>query len=120
MSGAADFYARGLKIVDADPQIDFILTHMAVDVYGGRQPDLQQKIAKAAEVLANTAQALTKPMAVVLYAGEHLETIAAVLEAQDRLLKAGIPVYPTVEAAARAVSRLIEYREFAGRGKPAS
>ena len=113
MIGAADFYARGLSIVDADPQIDFILTHLAVDVYGGRQPYLQEQVVRAAEVLANTAQTLTKPIAVVLSAGEYVESVAAVLEAQQRLLKAGIPVYPTIEAAARAISKLIEYHEFA-------
>ena len=112
MSGAADFYSKGLRIVDADPQIDFILTHIAVDIYGGRQPDLQNQVVKAAEVLASAAQTLTKPMVAVLYAGEHVETVAAAVEARLRLLEAGIPVYPTIEAAARAVSKIIEYHEF--------
>jgi len=109
----ANFYARGLQMVDADPQIDFILVHIGVDVYGGNQPDLLEQLLKVAEILASTAQTLTKPIAVVLYAGELLETVAAVLEARKRLLKAGIPVYSTVEAAAKAVSQLIRYHEFA-------
>ncbi len=113
MSGTADFYAKGLKIVDTDPQIDFILAHNAVDVYGGRQTDLQEQVMKSAKALANTAQTLNKPIAAVLSTGEHLETITAVFEARETLLKAGIPVYPTIEAAAKAVSRLIGYREFA-------
>jgi len=117
-STAADFYAKGLKIVDADPQIDFILTRLAVDVYGGHQPDLREQLMKTAEALVSTAQTLTKPMAVVLYAGEHLETIATVLETREELQKAGIPVFPTIEAAAKTVSKLIEYHEFAQRDKP--
>ena len=88
-----------------------------MDVYGGRQPDVQQQVVDAMEVLASVAQTLTKPIAVVLSTGEHLETVAAVLEARKRLLKAGLPVYPTIEAAARAVSKLIGYHEFAERGK---
>ena len=115
ISEAADFYTKGLKIVDADPQIDFILTHIDVDVYGGDQPNLLEQLMKAAEVLSGTAHTLSKPVAVVLYAGEHLETVAAVLEARKRLLKAGIPVYPTIEAAAKAISRLIRYHEFAAK-----
>ncbi len=115
---AADFYARGLKIVDADPQIDFIVARLAVDVYGRRQPGLKEQLVKTAEVIANTTKTLTKPVAVVLYAGEHLETIVAVLEAQQKLLKAGIPVYPTIEAAARTVSKLIGYHEFAEKDEP--
>lgn len=113
ISEVADFYIKGLKMVDADPQIDFILTHIDMDVYGGPQTDLLEQLVKAVEVLSSTAQSLTKPVAVVLYAGEHLETVAVVLEARKRLLKAGIPVYPTIEAAAKAVSRLIRYHEFA-------
>jgi len=113
ISKTADFYTRGLKMVDADPQIDFILTHIDVDVYEGHQPDLLEQLVKAVEILSSTAQTLTKPVAVVLYVGEHLETVAAVLEARKRLLKAGIPVYPTIEVAAKAVSRLIRYHVFA-------
>jgi len=120
ISAAADFYTTGLKIVAADPQIDFVFTHLAVDLYGERQADLEEQLGKAAEALANTAPTLTKPLAAILYAGEHLETFAAVLKARKRLIAAGIPVYPTVEAAARAVSQLIEYHEYTERGKPAS
>ena len=115
ISDTADFYAKGLKIVDADPQIDFTLPRLAMDVYGGRQINLQQQLLKVAEVLASAAESLTKPMVVVLYAGEHLGTIGAVLEAREKLLKAGIPAYPTIEAAAKAVSKLIAYHESAGK-----
>ncbi len=112
ISDAAEFYPEGLKLVDADSQIDFILTHLAVDVYGKRQSNLQEEVVKAAEVLVSTAPTLAKPMVVVLCAGEHFGTIIAVFEARKRLLKAGIPVYSTIEAAAGAVSKLIGYREF--------
>jgi len=115
ISDTADFYAKGLKIVDADPQIDFTLPRLAMDVYGGRQINLQQQLLKVAEVLASTAESLTKPMVVVLYAGEHLETIGAVLEAKEKLLEAGMPVYPTIEAVAKAVSKLIAYHESTGK-----
>ena len=109
----ADFYAKGLKIVDADPQIDFIITRLALDVYGRNLPGLQEQVVKVADVLSSTAQTLTKPVVVVLHAGEHLSTIAPALVARERLLKTGIPVYPTIEAAAKAVSKLIRYHEFA-------
>jgi hypothetical protein len=65
---------------------------------------MQTELLKAAEALAVTVPALTKPLAVVLYAGEHLETFSAMLRARDLLLKAGIAVYPSMEAAARAVA----------------
>jgi len=115
MGGAADFYARGLSIVDADPETDFILVHMAVDVYGGHQGDLHQRVIYAADVLCEKAKTLTKPIAVALYTGGYLDTITAVLEARERFTKAGIPAYPGVEAASRAISKLIGYHELAGK-----
>jgi len=111
MKSVADFYARGLRIVDSDPQIDFILTHMAVDIYGERASDQQQTLMETMQVLADTAPALTKPIAVVLYADEYLETISSAMEARKMLMKAGIPAYPTIDSAARAISKIIEYRE---------
>jgi len=113
LGGAADFYERGLGIVDTDPETDLILVHMAVDVYGGHQVDLHERVAYAADVLADKAKSLTKPLAVALYTGGYLDTITAVLKARDRLTKAGIPVYPGVEAASRAISKLITYEEVA-------
>jgi len=113
MGGAAEFYAKGLSMVDADPETDFIIIQLAVDVYGGRQSDLSQQVSKAAEALCETVPTLTKPVAVAIYTGGHTHTIDAVLEARQKLLKAGIPVYTGVEAASKAVSKLIRYREMA-------
>jgi acyl-CoA synthetase (NDP forming) len=114
IAGAADFYKRGLKIVDTDPQVDCIIIHIAVDIYGGRQQDMQGELLKAAEALAVTAAALTKPLAVVLSAGEHLETFSATHQSRELLLKAGIPVYASIEAAARAIYK---FRSARGIGK---
>ncbi len=114
IGAAADlFYPKGLKMVDADPNIDFILVRLDVDVYGRGRADLQQQLAKATEVIISTAKTLNKPIAMSINPGESVQTLTAVLEARERLLKAGIPVYPTIEAAANAVSKLIAYREFA-------
>ncbi len=113
MGGAAEFYAKGLNIVDADPETDLIIIQLAVDVYGGRTADLPQQVTEAAEVLCNTVKTLTKPIAAVLYTGGHAHAIEAILEARGRLLEAGIPVYPGVEAASKAISKLIGYRELA-------
>jgi acyl-CoA synthetase (NDP forming) len=111
VASAAEFYGRGLKIVAADPQIDFIITHIALDIYGGRQTEMREQLLKAAEALITTVPTLPKPLATVLYGGEHLGTVSAVFEARDRLLQAGIAVYPTIEAAARAISQLITFNK---------
>ncbi len=107
LAGASQFYQEGLQVVDADPHIDFILTHIGVDVYG-RVGSLEETV----DILIETAKTLTKPMVVALYAGASLETIAAVAQAQQRCLEAGLAVYPTVEAAVKAVSKVIRYHQF--------
>ena len=111
MGGAADFYKRGLDIVDADPQTDFILVHMAVDVYGGHQAGLHERVKYAADVLSDKAKSLTKPLAVALYTGGYLDTITTVLKIRDMLTRKKIPVYSGVEAASKAISKLIGYYE---------
>ena len=114
IAGTADFFATGLTIVDTDTEIDFILTHIAVDVYGSNLPDtdMREQVMEAAESLASAFPSLTKPIVAVLYAGEQLEAIRAVMEARQKLMKAGIAVYSTINAAARAVVKLIDYYKF--------
>jgi len=111
MGGAADFYQRGLPIVDGDPETDVILVHMAIDVYGGHTPNLAQQTAEAAASLCTVAPSLKKPVAAALFTGGHPDTIMAVLAAREKLTKAGIPVYSGVESASRAINKVINYYE---------
>ena len=108
----AAFYEGGLRAVDADPNIDFILTHLGVDVYGGIGDRMRESLDEAIDILVKLWRQLTKPMVIVLYAGGRLETINAVLKAQKRCLEAGLPVYSNIPSAAKAVSRFIRYYEF--------
>jgi hypothetical protein len=66
-------------------------------------------------ILIRLSKTLTKPLVPVLYAGERAETMNAVLLAQGMCLEAGLPVYPSVPSAARALSRFIGYYEFLDR-----
>jgi acyl-CoA synthetase (NDP forming) len=108
----AAFYEEGLKVIDKDPNIDFILTHLGIDIYGGTGDRLHQSLNETIRILLNLTQQLSKPLVIVLYAGERAETIQAVLQARQKCLEAGIPVYPTVPSAAKAIHRFITYHEF--------
>ena len=112
MEGAADFYLKGLPIIDQDTETDIILIQMAVDIYGGHAPDLLLNVSSAAYALCAVAESIHKPIAVVLFAGGHLDTIKAVTAARDILTKAGIPVFSRVESAARAISKIYDYYRF--------
>ena len=109
------FYEQGLKAIDEDAGIDFILTHLGVDVYGGAGDRLSQSLDQAVDILIKLSGQLSKPLVMVLYAGGRAETINLVLDAQQKCLEAGLPVYPNVPSAARAMSRFIGYHEFLDR-----
>ena len=108
----AEFYEEGLKAIDEDDNIDLILTHLGVDVYGGIGEKMTQSLDEAVDILIRLADRLTKPLVIVLYGGARGETVTAVLNAQKKCLEAGLPVYPSVPSAARAISRFIGYHEF--------
>lgn len=112
LGGAVDFYRRGLPIVDADASTDVIIIQMAVDVYGGHTPDLPRRVTEAADALCDQARRLAKPVVAALFTGGHPDTMLAVAAARQKLTRAGIPVYSGVEAASRAISRVLSYHSL--------
>ena len=112
MGGAADFYQRGLPIVDEDPETDITLVHMAIDVYGGHTPGLARSTDEAANSLCSRADSLKKPIAAALFSGGHPDTVLAIAAAREKLTKTGVPVYSGVESASRAINKLMNYYEF--------
>jgi len=109
LEGAADFFLKGLPIIDRDTETDLILIQMAVDVYGGHTPDLVQNVTETAYALCAAIDNIKKPLVVALFTGGHIDTVQAVAAARDILTKAGITVFSGVEAAARAVSKIYGY-----------
>ena len=112
LEGAADFYLKGLPIVDRDTETDLILIQMAVDVYGGHAPDLLQNVVETAYALCAAADTINKPVVVALFTGGHTDTVQAVAAARDILTKDGIPVFAGVEAAARTISKIYHYYRY--------
>jgi acyl-CoA synthetase (NDP forming) len=115
MEGAAEFYLQGLPVIDADENTDFILIQLAIDIYGGHQPELTQSVCEAAYALCAAAESLGKPIAAVLFSGGHVDSFQAAAAAREILTRGGVAVFPGVEAAARAISKVGEYRR--GRGE---
>ena len=114
MEGAAQFYLKGLPIIDADTVTDIILVQMALDIYGGHTSDLAQTVTDSAYALCAAADAIKKPIVVALFSGGHADSILAAAAARDILTKAGMAVFPGVESAARSISKVSRYRGFQG------
>ena len=114
MEGAAEFYLKSLPLIDADTATDNIMIQMAIDIYGGHGPDLEKTMTESAYALCAAGDAIRKPLAVALFSGGHTDTFLAAAVARDILTKAGIAVFPGVESAARAISKVWRYRGFQG------
>jgi len=104
-------YEETLKLVASDPQIDFLIVHLTVD-WRMRTPEDRENLRELTEVLIRNKENLRKPAAAVLRSSYSLKSWEVFLEEQKRYLDGGIPVYLTLEDAANAISKLIQYHEF--------
>jgi acyl-CoA synthetase (NDP forming) len=104
-------YEETLKLVASDPQIDFLIVHLTVD-WRMRTPEDRENLRELTEVLIKNKESLKKPAAAVLRSSCSLQSWEVFLGEQKRYLDGGIPVYLTLEDAANAISKLIQYHEF--------
>lgn len=98
-----------LAIVAPCPEIASLIIYIEID---------NLAYLRSKEILANTTAAIVeaardygKPVIVVLGTGGFPETVKLILEQQRTLVAAGIPVYPSMRRAARAISRVLQYRQ---------
>jgi acyl-CoA synthetase (NDP forming) len=104
-------YEETLRLVASDPQIDFLIAHLTVD-WRLNTPENRKNLQDLTRVLVSIKKSLGKPVATVLRSSQSLHSWQVFLEEQNRYLESGIPVYLTLEDAANAVSKLIQYYEF--------
>ena len=95
----------------SDPQIDLLIVHLTID-WRIQTPEDRKNLHDLTEVLIKNKKSLGKPVAAVLRSCQSLHSWQVFLEEQNRCSEGGIPVYLTLEDAANAVSKLIQYYEF--------
>jgi acyl-CoA synthetase (NDP forming) len=103
-------FRETLAIIGSCPDISSLIVHYEVDIFwhifGGRE------LEKMIEALISAARDCTKPVIAVLVTSGFPEAASAIQAQQHILLKAGIPVYPTVRRAAWVVSQVSQHRHF--------
>jgi acyl-CoA synthetase (NDP forming) len=109
-SGLFRDFAEGLTRVASDSQVDFLLIQLYPEGYvqfwgGGNQMD------HAMGVLIHAVKGLSKPAVTVIGMAQDADAAGITLSAHKRCWEAGLAVFSTPEAAARAVSKLIGYYE---------
>lgn len=107
ITGVSEHYVGGLEIVAADPKIDFVLTFLNPEDYlhygvKGWAEDISKGLIEA-------KKRLSKPFAVVFLQGQNVEVFQSILQIQRECLKEGVGCFPGLDAAIKAVSKLITY-----------
>ena len=94
-----------VRIVSEWEGIDFLIIPMATDMFpmDGEDEILDQMVKS---VIA-AKEMCPKPIALVLHEGTSSEIIEKTLFSKERLSSLGLPVYPTLARAARALDRFI-------------
>jgi len=106
----SDIFSRALETVDKYDGVDFILLCIGLHsgCIGGQ---MQQMIDRAVDVLVTTKKKLAKPMAMIILEDFAPETRNLSSGIQGLVRQVNIPVFPSFDRAARALSRFIQYHE---------
>ena len=122
--GIAEHYAEALKIVGADPQIDIVIAHLDPDGHGLIDPDGYGLTGSQGgwtrgvmHALLEAKTALLKPLALVIVPGQTAEAFASTLEFQNKCLAEGLAVFPSMDAAVKAMAKLAQYYKFISQRK---
>ncbi len=99
-----------LEWMDESPGIDLLLANVG-EAWALGRPNAESLLARIPERFAQVGGSTRKPMAVVIgpadYADERLWRL--VTEAREKLVKAELALFPSVERAVRALARFVEY-----------
>ncbi len=98
-----------LTSIAEDPSIDWLMLHTGAD-NGGPRSRQEHFAERTANSLAAIAPQLSKPLAVVIRQPRTKRGFERGLDLQRRLNEQGIACYQSIEAAARAVRRYLDWR----------
>jgi acyl-CoA synthetase (NDP forming) len=110
-------YRRIIKVASSDSQIDAsIIVMWHLPLFHARRELMWEFFQQVIEVPITIGEKQRKPVVMVLCATptevEMLEVEGEWRRIKNRYLSAGIPVFPTVERAAKALSNFVAYHEF--------
>ena len=105
-----DIFSKALETVDKYDGVDFMLLCISLHAgcIGG---PLKQMIDKAVDALVITKKKLNKPVAMVILEDFAPETRKLSSGIQGIVKQVNIPVFPSFNRAAQAISRFIQYHE---------
>ncbi|MBN1374801.1 MAG: CoA-binding protein [Dehalococcoidia bacterium] len=108
-----DIFYKALKIVGQDSGIDMLMYHMGfhpVTRWGGGLFAGDMFLKQGTEAFAKAAAELHKPVVLALGPVSDLMSMQEFMEVQESFVKAGLPVFHSIEKATLAMSRLVEWQ----------
>jgi len=104
--------AQALEWLDDSPGIDMLVANIGEPWAFGR-PNAEAIIARVTERFVQIAAKTSKPFAVVLGPSDYSDEARwrLVSEARERLVNAGVAVFPSVERAAKTLARFAQFWE---------
>ena len=110
-------YVEAVKAIAESDQVDVLILHCPFDIWAmvSRSIPLRPFI----ETVAELVKVIDKPMAAVLHYNTSSSSKQMVEEVQKKFVDLGLPVYPSIQRAATAINRYIEYYErLKGQNRP--
>ena len=108
-----DDFSKTIETIAKCPEIDLLILHIGIDFsvlqFGG-----VKLLDGVVDGVIRAGKETDKPMAICLRTAGSLPAWEAFLELQEKCLKTGFPVYPTVGRAALAVGRFLQYHQARG------
>ncbi|MCH8920711.1 MAG: CoA-binding protein [Chloroflexi bacterium] len=119
LAGSGVSGAQVLEWMDESPDIDLLLANVG-EAWALGRPNAESLLARIPERFAQVSGSTRKPMAVVIgpsdYADERLWRLVS--EAREKLVKAEMALFPSVERAVRALARFVGYWERSEVSRP--
>jgi acyl-CoA synthetase (NDP forming) len=103
-------FSRTIELVAGWEGIDFLIIHLAVETNINR-PEGRALLDAMIDSIITMRGRTGKPIAVVLRSSGIRLGLEVLCDVQQRCLEAGLPVFSSVDRAALAVSRFIQYHE---------
>jgi acyl-CoA synthetase (NDP forming) len=109
LAGKEQYIKAVRAIADCD-DIDIVLMHFPFDLWA--LANRSMLIVPFTEIVTELAGSIKKPFAIVLHYCVSAGATRLAGETQEKFVKLGLPVFPSIPRAATAINRYIEYGEF--------
>ena len=97
-----------ITIVASCPQISSLIIHLDIDIF--LRLVGKKDLRNMDEAIIRAVKKCGKPATMVLRTSGFSESVDTLMEEQHILVSGGIPVYPSIYRAARAISKVLKYQ----------